>query len=312
MAQPAGHSYIIRWGYVAAVLCVLMATPYPTQGADTHITNKSDSYVDENIATLFVPNFVMNVCVPNCDAVGDDAMLQAAQNNFFSSTYLVPELDETPESGYLLEQLNDAFSTGLFVSGGGSYFNGLEGAWTNIDDAIATPGMPMAAPISMGAIGELRENFVDQTVVGYVSAWTSLGGDDHFAMNFRSQLSWDPSGADPADAIARIDQRLEQSGELGEPAFTASRQAFMQAFDIASGVNTTFDPTVNEGIANSLAQLVAQDIEGYLFSCMNCDSTDLALSGVTHAFEPSQPLDDLSMIVFSSDWDQVPTISNFP
>lgn len=150
-----------------------------------------------------------------------------------------------------------------------------------ITEAFPDACVAAGHPDSQNTYCFARDNWVDQLVVGYVEAWASLGGSDHFAENFRSQVLFDHN--DPTldfNTLVSVDQRLEQSVELGQAQYEASRQTFQQAFQSLS------DQATGTAGVNGLAvgQLVSQDVEGFFFSCMGCDSEDLISSGgASHA-----------------------------
>jgi len=159
-----------------------------------------------------------------------------------------------------------------------------------------------------------RDEWMNQIVTGYVDAWDSLGGDRHFAENFRSQVGYSPlytvltSGTE-----VLTDFRLEQSVELSgafttrasDPGDTitpgdnldgiAGRQTFQQAFQALSGPLG--------GLVVDTGQLVSQDIQGYFMSCLHCESPEL---GISHAFQPEP--DVLEFMPYQSGWDVVPTV----
>jgi hypothetical protein len=183
----------------------------------------------------------------------------------------------------------------------------------------ALANFPQVAPASCGPAGFLdcvnRDQWVDQVVAGYVQAWDTLGGDAHFAENFRSQVGFDPHALilDSGTAIW-TDFRLEQSTELSG-AFTtrgsdrgdtitpgdnqdgiAGRQTFQAALaTISGGVG---------GIVVNVGQMVSQDVEGYFMSCLNCEQP----GGNTHGFEPAKQ--DLTFMPYTGGWDSVPTIDH--
>jgi hypothetical protein len=179
------------------------------------------------------------------------------------------------------------------------------------------------APSSCGPLGAAdcgnRDEWVDQAVVGYVEAWGSLGGDGHFAQNFRSQVGYDPTAA-ILDASTSViaDFRLEQSVELSG-AFTteatdpgdaltpgdnmdgiAGRQTFQQAITTESTADFGF--LYNQANGPSIGQLVSQDVNGYFFSCLNCNNA----AGNDHTFTPVKL--DLAFMPYQSGWDVVPTV----
>ncbi len=314
--------------------------------ADLEIINSSEGYGSPMMAGKFVPPFIAADCQANpstlnitgwsgvtasttlaCNDHGDHILHSAATWDFFGNEDLVPQQDSNwgmgvnaaPPGSWGFAMI-DPFGYGLGLADGDgvSYFNGLTDAWTNQLDAQNNPERAMGTPggrLRMMGHESHREFWIDQTVVTYVQAWESLGGSDEFAQNFRSQLSW--RGAVTDEAASHIDQRLEQSVGLGQAAFEASRQTLQSAFAVtSSGANTTTDVEVAEGdidaglAGDGIGQLVAQDIEGFFFSCMNCDSQDMVDSSVTHAFAP-----DPTTVWFQdyqSGWNVVPTVVHAP
>ncbi|MFQ5508327.1 MAG: hypothetical protein ACE5FN_03210 [Leptospirillia bacterium] len=237
------------------------------------------------------------------------------------------------------DQNGDGTLDSYYFNGIGMATNGSSGVnWTDIADAIAAPSLPLGAPTvaSIADAVNVRDFWIDQVVVGYVvskgdnAAW---GGNENqmgdateattLIQNFRSQLG--SIGVDPADYLTLVDQRLEQSVALSPTAaYEARLQVFQQAFGVASGYddgsgyngNVTTDPSINEGSLalsvaagdpNGLAQMVSQDIMGYFFSCMNCDSLNVPTA---HRFEP--PYTPPDFIPWDPNWDHVPTIQHGP
>jgi hypothetical protein len=175
-----------------------------------------------------------------------------------------------------------------------------------------------------------RDGWMDQTVVGYVESWQSLGGDLHFSQNFRSQVGYDPA-ATILDSGTQIhtDQRIQQSAELSgaftteasdpgdaiNPAnmdFIAGRQTFTQT--IATESTQDFGWLLNWSTfphqGKSLEQLVSQDVNGYFFSCLNCDNAALDAAGYQHAFTPNKL--DLTYMPYVAGWQTVPTVIHAP
>jgi hypothetical protein len=154
-----------------------------------------------------------------------------------------------------------------------------------------------------------HDEWIDQIVTGYVEAWASLGGDDHFAQNFRSQMDFDQTVPLTIGTGRIVDQRIEQSAELSgaftsvgsDPGdlitpgdnqdFIAGRQTFQQAIQSLGGV------------ASQIGQLTSQDVMGFLLECMNCDQLP---DGNMHAFTPAE----LSLYYqpYVGGWNVVPTI----
>lgn len=172
---------------------------------------------------------------------------------------------------------------------------------------------PDQCPASDGTVSydncNLHEEWIDQVVTGYVKAWESLGGDNHFTQNFRSQLNFDHTVALNLATGRIVDQRIEQSVELSG-AFTtegsdpgdlitpgdnvdgeAGRQTFQQAVQ-------TFGGQALGGIG----QMTSQDVEGFLQECLNCNQT----GGNQHSFQPFYL--DLYYQPYQTGWDVVPTI----
>lgn len=165
-----------------------------------------------------------------------------------------------------------------------------------------------------------RDEWMDQTVVGYVEAWDSLGGDKHFAQNFRSQVGYDAT-ATILDSGTEVwtDFRLEQSVELSgaftsngsDPGDTitpgdnmdgiAGRQTFQQS--LAAESTQDFGwlfPQNTFGLA--IGQMVSQDVMGFFMSCMNCNQP----GGNQHSFTPAKL--DLQYQPYTAGWDTVPTV----
>jgi len=356
---------------------------------DTVTINSSEGYVATSVAAPFVPGFLTADCgssvfltTSNCEEHGAQNVINAAAyitgsslaTNYWTGGDSVPGLnlldsagDLAPEaSGYRMfeafngDKTGDAFNNGLFnVANTASYFSGIELGWNTIGDALGLgPDLPMGAPASIGGEATERDNWIDQTVVGYVESLnsgvaatngTTATDTVALAQNFRTQISFLNTTAEIRDNKAVIDQRLEQMVELtngsnfpavftaggdfvsgastGEPGnpnqFEASRQTLQQAFGMIAGgandgsakSNTTTDPDVNNatdlpvnpnagpGDAANVGQLVAQDIEGFFFSCLNCDS---AQAGYSHDFSPMNI--DARYQAYTSTWNVVPTV----
>jgi len=306
---------------------------------NTQTINNTDGYVPLSIARNFVPAFVTTMCTGsgggtglavvgdtgNCNAHGLSAVAAAAgvdigfgTPGYFGNPNMVPVFDTAvymagmEHSGY---KLGMPFSNGLFSTAEGgairdgraSYFDGLMNAWTSLADAQTSGTRPIG-------IGELagdhtqRDLWIDQTVVGYV---TSLGFQDlsNFDLNMRSQLSW--NGSDLITSLAHIDQRLEQDLTLDDhgTAFDAMRQTLQMAFAADSDTGATTNPNglpggSIHGVNGGLGQLVTQDVMGWFFSCINCDTPELGTTG--HAFEPMDQI--YTFMPYTSTWRSVPSI----
>ena len=301
---------------------------------NTQTVNSSEGYVDLSIAAAFVPEFVTADCsspiggnTGNCNDHGAVAAGNAAGTTIvfagggteanagvFANPDMIVVLDNAVwTAGVQHSAWTNAapFSSGLMSfdrSDGSSYFAGLTNAWTGYDDAAAKGEFAMGAPIMSDGSEAVREEWVDQTVVGYIeSRTTPITGGINYEQNFRSQLSW--VGSNVATAAAHIDQRLEQDLSLddGGLAFEASRQTLQTAFAVDSGPNATTDVEIGEGstAGGGIGQLVTQDVEGWFYSCLNCDSTTNAVS---HAFTPFET--SLTFMPYTNTWRDLPSISH--
>jgi hypothetical protein len=277
--------------------------------------------------------------------VGNAAGLTGGDNsNYWTGGDSVPNPAANDEaSGYtMLDGQGDAFDNGLFNTGNTSFFTGLSLGWNSLADALAMPDAPMG--VATGATSNAREFWIDQTVIGYVE--TKLDTDSNqgnggegpttLAQNFRSSLTF--TGSTDLSAVSNhIDQRLEQMVELtlgsnnipngttGAPGnaneFEASRQTLQMAFALDAGGtvgggagfeenNTTQPDMNNEAHEESQGQLVAQDIEGFFFSCINCDTQALIGAGAAHAFTPEAI--DAHYMPYVAGWQTVPTVTHAP
>ncbi|MDH5527579.1 MAG: hypothetical protein OEY97_09765 [Nitrospirota bacterium] len=304
--------------------------------ADLNIINNTENYADPGNATGFLPIFVdecsatanatstssgtvtmmqamSTTGVAACAAHGNHAMAGAAAGTFFAGVEFVVPFNNTENSGYST-LLDPGFDNGLFNTDGTSYFSGLNLGWSTIADADAnlggTPDIPMGMPTTASA--NQRNEWIDQIVVGYVISTDAGTGAVELKQNFRSELSWVGGASDVSLAKVAVDQRLEQQVNLLDPgvAFEASRQTFQQAIGTLGGSATT-QPDTTPGTENGLAQLVSQDIEGYLFSCLNCDTPSLIASGGSHAWTPTNA-GDYSFVPYTSQWHSVPSIVHAP
>jgi len=264
-----------------------------------------------------------------------------ANGGYFNNGDMMPVLTFDTWSGGIQHAAwkNDPpFSSGLMSfdrSDGSSYFAGLDIAWTGYTEpAGGHSEFPMGAPQLPGGAESVREEWVDQTVVGYVQS-LDTGGASNYDQNFRSQLSWIGTGlgvGNEASTYAHIDQRLEQDLTLDDGtnglglAFEASRQTLQTAFAVNSNTGYTTDPEAGasggSGVEGSitavtgqgttlnttgsgLGQLVTQDVEGWFYSCLNCDSTT---NNVTHAFTPFET--SLTFMPYTNTWRDLPSISH--
>lgn len=175
------------------------------------------------------------------------------------------------------------------------------------------PFNPMGDPVWGVA---QNDGWIDQTVVGYIES-LDAEGKANLQQNMRSQVNHrvaPPGSVDPQFPqdvsgwwVANVDQRMEQDLTLadGGLAFEASRQTLQMAFaadqiDYLTGVVPQSN-TVN----GRIGQLVTQDIEGWFYSCLNCDSTS---NGVSHAFTPQTQ--NVTFMPYSNTWRDLPSISH--
>jgi hypothetical protein len=303
--------------------------------SDTVTINESEQYVDA--PTNFMPvAFLTGDCTAglkgttgNCNAHGAEFPAQAGEGIFWTDGVAIPAASFSERGGYEM-QVEGAFDNGLFRSDGTSYWTGLVLGWNTIGDAIAEAGQAQGTHPLGFSTG--HDFWFDQVTTGYVQTNLDTDSDQSnggegavtLAQNMRSSTRFAP-GTDLDSVGNVIDQRLEQMVELssgsnfqggvpggpGNPfAFEASRQTLQQTFSRTSGPNNTTDPTVGEAMGGGgnfpWGQLVSQDVEGFFFSCINCDTPALLASGVTHAFTP-QDLDARYMD-YESGWNVVPTV----
>jgi hypothetical protein len=321
---------------------------------NTQTINTSEAYVNVGVAAAFVPEFVTADCTAaigstgNCNDHGAVAAGNAAgttiiftnapggteaNGGYFNNGDMMPVLTLDVWSGGIQHAAwkNDPpFSSGLMSwdrSDGSSYFAGLQISWTGYSDAAAGHSeFPMGAPILPGGAESVREEWVDQTIVGYVESLDG-SGNSNYDQNFRSQLSWIGTGlgvGSEATTYAHIDQRLEQDLTLDDNglAFEASRQTLQTAFALNSNTGYSTDPeggaAGGSGIegaidadpagftgTSGIGQLVTQDIEGWFYSCLNCDSS---LNSVSHAFTPFET--SLTFMPYTNTWRDLPSISH--
>ncbi len=333
---------------------------------NTQTINQSEGYVDLSIAAAFIPEFVSVDCTTalgstggNCNDHGAVAAANAAGTTivfagggseanagYFNNADMMPVLNMDTWSGGIQHAAwknAPPFSSGLMGfdrSDSSSYFAGLDLGWTGYSKPGSGRGseIPMGAPIMPGGSESARDQWVDQTIVGYVQSLTAPGtGTVNYEQNFRSQLSWmGTSLPGIASTFAHIDQRLEQDLTLTDTprAFEASRQTLQTAFAVNSRTGATTDPEGGQAGAGSgvegaiglesnlppgktvvetqaqadtegIGQLVTQDIEGWFYSCLNCDST---ANNVSHAFTPFET--HLSFMPYTNTWRDLPSISH--
>ncbi len=143
-----------------------------------------------------------------------------------------------------------------------------------------------------------REQWIDQVVVGYIESFDDPNNPTASLLkqNFRTQMNFDPQDVLLA-ARTFTDSRIEQDVTLGGSAFHAARQTMQQAFAATSTEVVTFGTT--------MGQLVTQDVEGWFYSCLNCDSVGNTLS---HAFTPVDL--NLTFMPYTNTWRDLPSISH--
>jgi hypothetical protein len=330
--------------------------------SDLVTINSSEGYTTVG-SEAFMPGFLRADCghqdgtatyafiSGSCPEHGQTVVSLAANGGFWDGGDAVPvyETDALEASGYsMLKAPNgdvrgDAFDNGLFRTNDTSYFSGLSYGWDTLGDALGVnagkaPDAPMGGPT--GTDANVREFWVDQTVIGYVETLRDTDGNQGnggeaettLAMNFRTSLTFTGS-TDLTGELGvsnHIDQRLEQMVELVDgsnnpnavpgmtdpAAFEASRQTLQQAFalDAGSGIgsaNNTTDPDANADLhEENMGQLVAQDIEGFFFSCLSCDTAALETLGGSHAFTPEAI--DAHYMPYVAGWQTVPTVIHAP
>lgn len=314
--------------------------------SDLVTINESEQYLGTGISGNFVPEFVIEDCAGayntagNCNMHGMHVVALAAglqpggATDYWTSGVAIPggNFAGEPEeaSGYLMIE-EGGFDNGLFRTDGTSWFTGLVQGWDTVGQAIAEAGTAQGTHPDAGGFENGRDFWFDQVVVGYVETLLDTDGDQSnggegtptLAQNFRSSVNFSPD-TNLADALNQVDQRLEQMVELssgsnysGTPGipFEATRQTLQMAFQVESGPNATTDPTINEnspgaGFAHPWGQLVSQDIEGYFFSCINCDTDYLIATNADHAFTPFDL--DARYMDYDSGWNVVPTVEHAP
>jgi hypothetical protein len=213
-----------------------------------------------------------------------------------------------------------------------AYFSAIPGFCTSITLQLKAElyinlsgNLDFAIPVACGSTAEpttpllancnARDQWIDQTVATYVESWPVLGGDLHFAQNFRSQVGFDPTfSVLNSGTQIWVDQRLQQSVELSgafttqptDPTntvgganqdFIQGRQTFEQA--IATNSAPGFGGLLG---AHTIGQLVSQDVNGFFFSCLNCDVP----GSYEHDFTPAKL--DVYYQPYTAGWYVVPTI----
>ncbi|MFQ5454660.1 MAG: hypothetical protein ACE5EA_00475 [Nitrospirota bacterium] len=257
--------------------------------ADTFTVNNSNQIGAQGsaIVNAYVPFLSSECSGGSCGSHGGEALSSWLNNTFFDSpNKFVPSFDSTPASGY---SMNTLFGVG----------QGLPSAWLNVLNT--TPYAPLTVPDN-----PKRTEWVDQIVIKYTSS-------GNFAQNFRSQLTFGDSidfsngniyrsstcAANVAQCKTIVDQRIEQGDQdmEGTAGSKDIRQVFQQAFAATSGPNTTSDPLINEGAVVRFGQNIEQNVEGFFYSCLNCNLNN------EHAFSVPEKL-------LFQNWPVVPTITS--
>jgi hypothetical protein len=295
--------------------------------SDMLTINQTEGYVGAGIAATFIP-WVLGECdaaagatsTIGCPDHGAALVSQAAglDINFWTGGDAVPKFtDSGSESWQVVGPTGDnPFMSGIFRSDGTSYFSGLTWGWNTPGNAMGAgfdDGMGAPNAATAGANFTRQQEWIDQTLVGYVESIRDANGDDQpdaggdvtLAQNFRIQFNM--TGTAITASGNTIDQRLEQMVELdGATGFLdadASRQTLQQAF--ATDGASTGNPTVSGGGGHQiLGQLIAQDVEGFLFSCLSCDN---GTTGGTHASATPLFL-EVRYQPYVGGWNVVPTI----
>jgi len=313
--------------------------------SDMLTINQTEGYVGSNLSASFIP-WVLGECdaagggtsTIGCPDHGYALVTQAAgdplnigEGNYFTGGDAVPQFpspDPDEDQWGLVGPTGDnPFMSGIFREDGTSYFTGLNFACDTVDDANGVTGAlncaGMGAPPDYDppgpntAGGQTRQQeWIDQTVIGYVESIRDANGDDQpdtggdvtLAQNFRIQFNMTGTSLQAGAVGSHIDQRLEQMVELdGATGFMdgdASRQTLQQAFGV--NASSSGNPTADGGGGHfMLGNLVAQDIEGFFFSCMSCDSD---VNSGDHAVTPS--LIEVRYQPYLTGWDVVPTITH--
>jgi hypothetical protein len=313
--------------------------------SDLVTINSSEGYTSLG-SEAFMPGFLRADCghqdgtatygfiSGSCPEHGETMVSLAANGGFWTGGDAVPVHSNSSRSGYqMLDGIGDAFDNGLFRTDGTSYWTGLTYAWNTIGDAVADAQAPQGShdpgPFSSG-----HDWWLDQTVIGYVETLRDTDGNQGnggeaettLAQNFRVSIT--QVGSTDLNLVQNhIDQRLEQMVELVDgsnnpnavpgmtdpAAFEASRQTVQMAFAVDSGPNLTTDHTtgsLNGHDPEVYGQLVAQDVEGFFFSCINCDTQALEDAGVAHAFTPEAI--DAHYMPYVAGWQTVPTVIHAP
>ncbi|MFQ5456493.1 MAG: hypothetical protein ACE5EA_09890 [Nitrospirota bacterium] len=280
-----------------ATLTVISLIGGSVYAGDTFTVNSTEGNGKQGtqLRNAYVP--FMNMCTVssngitggNCTTHGKNSISAWIAGTFFDTTgEYVPQFDDTEGSGFTSQLQKSAFAVG----------QGLPSAWLTVLINTA-PDSPLTTDAFDS--GDLnRTEWVDQIVIKYSAS-------SNFVQNFRSQISFGDSvdasngqinrsatcATSVEKCLALIDQRLEQGDQRLESGNTIEdlRYAFQQAFAATSGINLTTDPdggtsnaTVNRGEETGMGQNIEQNMEGYFYSCLNCNGA--AGPDSSHAFSP--------------------------
>ena len=298
-------------------------------------TDNMGMYNREELQILVID---LNLPVPSQTAIGDnslfDLMTILLQQPEGSTTFNISGIDHDFADMELFQEL-----TGFTSGKGTTIYNhcltlipppfGLIycAVPDNAADVYIFDQLPFAYPDQCTSVHNTlvnnancqnRDVWVDQTVVGYLQAWEELGGDQSITQNFRNQTTFDAHLILDA-ANTRNDQRWEQSVELSATGTSVSNDAadgILGNLETYNGSRQTMQSAMETlgdssgGLATHLGELITQDVNGYFFSCVNCDTPELELAGATHAFEPTQQT--LFFMPYTTQWNVIPTITHAP
>ncbi|MDH5527464.1 MAG: hypothetical protein OEY97_09180 [Nitrospirota bacterium] len=188
-----------------------------------------------------------------------------------------------------------------------------------------------------GSIDTLRASYVNDTQVSQMDRdWdpnNNLPGSpsaDTYNYAFRFAISTaSPQRTAPCDpgvapdCVGRTNNTLDPlwggaayNAGTGEYDFNLDLGFFNNPATPGQSGNTDF----GIGQTNDLAELVAQDVEGYLFSCLNCDTPELTASGGSTWWQSYFDANRATVEVvdlptfqpFILDWNTVPSILHAP
>lgn len=291
--------------------------------SDLQTINNTEGYVDPSIATPFVPYWVTSCSAAvggssdtGCSEHGNDMVNSAATGMFFDNTDIVPGDTDTVEDTWLLvgPSGDNPFTSGLFGKNT-SYFAGLGEGWVTLGNAFGTgiAGNTCedgTCPMGGDSTADLPSNnvtWIDQTVVTYVESFQDTDGnlanggegDLSLVQNFRAQFN--QTGTDVGNSTTVTDFRLEQMVKMGDPDATSGDiQTYQQA--VATNGTVFTEPNGDE-MEGRIGNMVAQDVEAFFMSCLNCDN---GATSPSHAFTPA--FFDVRYQDYMDAWSEVPTI----